>query len=54
MTKIKENIIEYYTLVLLVLGLPLVAFVYLDWRAALAVFVLVQIVLGLLVVRRDK
>jgi hypothetical protein len=53
MAKLREDIIEYYTLVLLIAGLPLVAFVYWDWRAALTVFIVVQIVLGVMIVFRS-
>jgi energy-converting hydrogenase Eha subunit E len=47
----KSNILEYYVTFLLALGLPLVALIYFDWRAALATFVVVQTVVGLLALR---
>jgi hypothetical protein len=47
----KSDLLEYYVLLLLAVGLPLVAFVYLDWRAALTAFVLSQIIVGVLAIR---
>jgi hypothetical protein len=40
---IKESFVEGYTLLLVAVGLPAIAYIYIDWRAALAVFVLSQI-----------
>ncbi len=37
---------ELWTVVLIFFGLPAVFYVYFDWKAALAVFVISQIVLG--------
>lgn len=51
---VKENGIEIYTFLLLALGVPAVAYVYYDWRAALAVFVVSQIGIGFLALRNDR
>ena len=48
---LRSNFTEVYTYCLISFGLPLVAFVYLDWKAALTTFVITQIAIGLLAVR---
>lgn len=45
------DLLEYYVMALLAIGLPLVAYVYFDWKAALATFVISQSVIGLLALR---
>lgn len=52
--KLRSNFTEVYTYLLIALGLPLVAFVYVDWKAALAVFVVSQIVIGFLALRTEE
>lgn len=47
----KASLLENYVLVLLTFGLPLIAYIYIDWRAALTVFVLVQSVIGILAIK---
>lgn len=46
-----NNMLERYILVLISVGLPFIAFIYFDWRAALAVLIVVQIIIGLLALR---
>jgi len=52
--KLKDNITELYTLLLIVVGLPAVAYIYIDWKLALTVFILVQIALGFFSLRFGK
>lgn len=47
----KSDLLEYYVMALLFFGLPLVAFVYFGWRAALTTFVVTQVLIGLLALR---
>lgn len=42
------NLNELYVLALITIGLPAIFYIYFDWRAALTVFILTQIPLGLL------
>jgi hypothetical protein len=49
--KLRENWTEAYTFLLIAVGLPAVAYVYLDWRAALTAFVIPQIVIGFLALK---
>lgn len=46
--------IENWTLLLLVAGLPLVGLIYADIRLAFAVFCVVNIIIGVLYLRKDK
>jgi hypothetical protein len=50
--KLKQNINEIYTLTLITLGLPFIVYLYFGLRASLSVFVVIQIVLGVLRERR--
>lgn len=50
--KLNEDFLEYYVLTLLVLGLPLVAFLYADYRLSLLTFIIVQIIIGVLAIRK--
>lgn len=49
--RLPDNLYETFVTALIVVGLPLVAYIYIDWRAALTAFVLVNIVLGVMVLR---
>lgn len=49
--KVRADLLEYYTHALIIVGLPVVALVYADWRLALSVFITVQIVIGVLALR---
>lgn len=50
MAKLKQLRVsnELWIIALVTIGLPAIAWVYLDWRAALATFVVTQIALGIL------
>jgi len=50
---LRSNFTEVYTYCLISFGLPLVALVYLDWRAALSVFVVTQIAIGVFALRSE-
>lgn len=45
--KIKNSLNELYTLALITVGLPAIFYIYIDWKAALTVFVVTQIALGI-------
>lgn len=49
---IKKDALEYYALTLLVVGLPVIAWIYFDWRAALAVTLIVQAVICVLALKK--
>lgn len=51
---IKANFVEGYTLLLIVVGPPLIAYIYVDAELALAVFIITQIALGILTLRVRK
>lgn len=51
LTKLRSNAYEIFITTLFVLGIPAIAWIYVDWRAAFASFVLVNIVLGVLYLR---
>lgn len=53
-TYISKNTLELYVAVLAVIGLPLIAYIYVDWRLALAVFIAVQLVPAFLALRSSK
>jgi len=42
---------EYWTLGLLLVAPPLIAYLYLDWRAALSAFLITQLAIGLIRLR---
>lgn len=44
---------EVYTVSLITIGVPAIFYIYLDWKAALTSFVLVQITLGIVRERAD-
>lgn len=46
--------LEHYTEILLFVGLPLITFLFLGWKFALSVFILVQIIVFGLVIIRSK
>lgn len=50
---LKSNALEYWTLLMIVVGLPLVAFIYVGWALAFAVFVIVNIIIGILNLRKE-
>lgn len=52
--KLTENFIERWTIALIVVGLPAIAYIYGDWRAAIVAFVIPQIIIGYLVIRNTK
>lgn len=49
--KLKTDGYGYYIDAMVIVGLPAIAYIYSDWRAALAVFVIANITLGVLSVR---
>jgi len=50
--KVKENALEIYAYLFVCFGLPLIALIYIDWRAALTVFILLQATIGVLAIVR--
>jgi hypothetical protein len=44
----KNSIIEYYTLALLIVGVPIAASLFYGWRAGLSLSLVIQAVLGVL------
>jgi len=53
-TTAKSNSLELFTTFCLFLGLPLVAALYFDYRAALLTFFLTGVVVGLFAMRRTS
>ena len=53
LNELKKNYAEYWTLAMIFIGLPFVAFIYVDWRLALATFVLSSIAFGIAKLRSD-
>lgn len=51
---IRTNFVEGYTYLCISVGLPAVAYVFADWRYALAVFVATQIAIGVLALRNSN
>lgn len=51
---LKSNALEYWTLLMIVVGLPLVAFIHFGWTLALSVFIIVNIILGILVLKKEN
>lgn len=47
---IKANFTEWYTLLLLIIGVPAIVYIYFDWKAALATSIVIQATLGVLAV----
>lgn len=45
---IKANLLEGYVTLLIVVGLPAIAFMYVNWQLAVAVSIVAQITLGIL------
>jgi hypothetical protein len=52
LTKVQDNSLELFTTFCLFIGLPLVAGLYLDYRAALLTFFVTGVVVGTLAMRR--
>ena len=52
--KLKANITEVYTMVLITIGLPAIAYIYIDWKAAVTVCILAQLVIGILAIRSSN
>lgn len=50
---LKANALEYWTLLMILVGLPLIAFIYFGWSYALTVFIVANIILGILNLRKD-
>lgn len=50
---VKSNALEYWTLLMILVGLPLIAFIYFGWALALSVFIVVNIVIGILNIKKD-
>ena len=50
---LRSNALEYWTLLMIIVGLPLIAFLYFGWAAALSVFVVANIIIGILNLRKD-
>lgn len=46
--------VENWTFFLLVVGLPLIGYIYTDWKLALTIFCIVNIVIGILYIRKHK
>jgi hypothetical protein len=51
---LKSNALEYWTLLMILVGLPLIAFIYAGWALALTVFVLTNIIIGILNLKKDS
>lgn len=49
--KIKENIIEIYTMLLIVIGVPAVVYALWGWRIALLAALLDHVLIGLLYIK---
>ena len=49
--KIQSSFVEGYTFFLIVIGLSTVAYIYLDWKAALTTFIVTQAVILTLALR---
>lgn len=45
---------EYYTLLLLVIGLPLIGYLYVDFELALTLTIIIQATIGILYFRKGK
>ena len=45
---------EFYLLLLLIVGIPLIGFIYADFKLALALSVAIQSIIGILYLRKDK
>lgn len=52
--KIRTNFIEWNTLLAIVVGLPAIAYLYVDVKLAAAVFIMVQIALGVVALRKSE
>lgn len=50
---LKSNALEYWTLLMIIVGLPLVAYIYFGLGLAFAVFVVVNIIIGILNIKKD-
>lgn len=50
--KLVANLNEIYTVTLISLGIPGLFWLYIDWRAALASFIVLQIALGIVRARQ--
>ncbi len=53
-TNLRSNALEYWTGLMIVIGLPLIAFIYFGWPLAISVFIIVNIILGVLVLRKEN
>jgi len=50
---LRSNALEYWTLLMIIVGLPLIAFLYFGLAAAFSVFVVANIIIGILNLRKD-
>ena len=50
-TNVKKNLTEYWTALFVAVGIPVVAWLYVDWKLALSVFIVIQAVTGLFALR---
>ena len=52
--KLKDNALEYFTLLIIEALLPLVAYLYFDFRASLLIFAVCNIIIGVFALRNKK
>lgn len=52
--RIKANGVEVYTTLLIVAGLPFIAYIYAGWKPAVTVTIIVQTALGMVSLRGAK
>lgn len=46
--KIKEDAVEVWTMALITVGIPVIAYIFVGWKWAFVAFVVTQITVGLL------
>lgn len=51
---LKDNVVEYYTLALLVIGIPVTISMFTDIRYGIAASVLIQACIGILAMWRNR
>lgn len=48
--KVRENALEIYAYIFVSFGLPLIAYIYIDWKASLTTFIIIQAIIGVLAI----
>ena len=48
--KVKDNALEIYAYIFISFGIPAILFIYIDWRAAVSSFIIIQAIIGALAV----